>query len=224
MTIFDILLAIKQKLHIIIIVTTLAIIISALFSVYVVTPQYKSEIKIIIRQNSGTDTTTYNDVLMAQKMTSTYCQIIQSSGTVAEAIKQEINTSLSASQISKAISASGSQDNLIISVAVVTNDPYLSANIANAIPSAAKDTLNRTMDVDRIESIDTAIRATSPENHVSRDIVLAAVIGFILSVGYIVAKEYFDYTVKSEQDVREKIGMNVLAMLPKSKKILSKKG
>ena len=56
--------------------------------------------------------------------------------------------------------------------------------------------------------------AKEPLPYMNKNILLFGFLGLIITVSSVLAYEYFDTTVKSTRDIKEKIGLKLLAVIP----------
>lgn len=206
MDIKDVLSLLFRKLPIIIFVTTISIILGVFYSVTFVTPKYQSSTDLYLIKADG------SEALPSSYLINTYKKIITDTA-VAQNIAQILQLDLSPTTIKSYIRTSGMSDNLIITVTVVSPNPQLSADIANTIPEAALAPL-QLFNVDKISQMTMAEPAKEPLPYMNKNILLFGFLGLIITVASVLAYEYFDTTVKSTRDIKEKIGLKLLAVIP----------
>jgi capsular polysaccharide biosynthesis protein len=226
LSIVDLLALLKRKLPFIVVVVTLFIIVGSLVSVFFITPVYQAEVRLIIRNNVEDDKiqSSYYDNLVTQQVTKTYCSIIGDTS-VLKQVADAHGKGLKPSAISQMISVENIRETSIIKITVKSNDPVLAAEIANIFPGVVRSELQRLMKVQSVEPIGLATIPKAPvEPNVNRNIIISALAGLIIAVAIVVIMEFFDTTVKTEEDVREKLGMNVIAMLPVHRQVKRKGG
>jgi len=222
----DIIRLLKRKTPIIIVIVSIFIIAGTLYSAFIVTPKFQADVRLIVRgnidENSSEIQTSYYETLFNRQMIKTYCTII-GGNEVYQKIAETLNNGMTIEEISSFIDIRIIPDTVIIEVSVKTENPYLSAAIANMIPEIVRTELIRTMNVDSVEAIAMADVPDKPvEPNMNRNIILAAFLGLAIAVGSILLRELTDQTIKRDTDVREKLGLNVIAMIPnphKRKKI-----
>ena len=71
------------------------------------------------------------------------------------------------------------------------------------------------MEVDAVKLVYTADVPKAPSSpNVARDTVLSAVIGVVLSVAVLSVIYLLDDTIRTEEDVEKRLGLNVLGVIP----------
>lgn len=206
----------KRNLLLIISVTLIAMIIGAIVSFFLITPVFEASATMIVNksENTGSRDVTYNDLLLTQKLVKTYSVIMESDmvlNRVIEALKLDIDTD----QLRGMLNISGINDTEVIRIKVSSVDPQLAANIANEITRQAPEEIIRAVKAGSVEVIDPASVPTKPvKPRKAMNTAIAGLLGALVSIGAVFLKYYFDDTIKTEDDIREKLKLPVLGVLP----------
>lgn len=97
-----------------------------------ITPQYQSSTTVLVNEAPITQNADYSSVMMSQKLTSTYSNMMSKEPVLSE-VASQLNLGLKPEVLKKYISVTPLRDTQLIQVTVETTDPYLSADIANTI-------------------------------------------------------------------------------------------
>lgn len=205
------------KLVIIIIVSLVFYIFGFLYGMFIKVPMYNSYTTIVLTRTNEEQTEegiTQNDILLNQKLVSTYREIIKS----RKILKQVINNlklDITVEELGKLINVTNEQDTELLRISVNYTDGIVARNIANEIAKVFSNEIVNIYSIKNVSIIDYAEISVYPYNiHVTRDAIIILLIGFVLSSAVIFVMYYFDTTVKSATEIEEKIGLPVLGTVP----------
>jgi capsular polysaccharide biosynthesis protein len=121
---------------------------------------------------------------------------------------------LSVDDLKDMVSISSQNNSQVFSIDVKSNNPQLSANIANEVAAVFKDKIGNFMKINNVSIIDKATANTKP---VSPNIKLFTFAGFVIFVGlsflFVLIKELTDTTIKSSDEVIELLGITNLGTI-----------
>lgn len=205
----------KQK-KIIIAATMIAISISAVFSFFVLEPEYEAGTSILVNriENETERYLDFDDVVLNQKLVNTYGRIAMSDA-VLEKTMNDLNIVMDAEEFAKMISINIVENTEIMEIHVLSANPTEAARIANTMAAAFVDEVKRIMGMENIKIIDRAETPQSPSKPDKKVIII--VNGFIgMMVGLYAAfiKEYFDDTIKTPEDIEKEIGVPIIGVIP----------
>lgn len=184
-------------------------------SKFVMTPMYKSTtgIYIMAKQNS-TSSVTYSDTQLATQLTKDYEELI-TCRTVLEDVIAACNLSDSYTSLKSRVAVENKNNTRIIYVSVTDSNPAMAQTIANSIREVASKHITEVTDTEAVTVVDEANLPTSPsEPSVKKWTLLAAVVGMVLSAGFIIIRYLLDDTIKSAEDVENYLGLSTLALIP----------
>jgi capsular exopolysaccharide synthesis family protein len=115
----------------ILLVTLVAGIVAFLISKQL-TPYYESSTTLLVDEAPATQTTDYSSVMMSQKLTSTYSQMMAKDPVLSE-VTSQLGLSMTLDDLRKLITVTPVRDTQLIAVTAETTNPQLSADIANKI-------------------------------------------------------------------------------------------
>lgn len=206
---------IKRGFWIIVSVIALSISIGGLLSYYVFVPIYETSTTLMINKpTSEQNTIEYSDVLANQMLVKTYGEIIKSR-TISSQVIKNLNLDYTPEQLRKMINVSLVQDTEIIELKVSHMNPNIGASIANELANVFIKDINRLMKVDNVQVIDKAHIPAKAVNH--RPVVymiIAGLLGLIISLGIIFLREYLDHTIKTPDEIEKYVGLPVIGIIP----------
>lgn len=210
----------KKYIILIASVVAVAIIGACIYNTNVKVPLYTTYTTIVLTQSSETQlnssTITQNDILLNQKLVSTYSQIIKSK-LVLEQVISETGLTYSVDELEKNVSVTALEDTEILKISVTDPDKKLAVKIANSIAEVFSDEVSKIYKIDNISVVDVAeVSDEISNNTLIRDIFLALFISLFGTVGILFVIYYFDDSVKLTDNLEEQIGMPVVAKIFKS--------
>ena len=180
-----------------------------------VQPMYQAQVTMYVNNNAGnTGAVSSGNLAVAMQLAKTYVNIIRSDR-VLEKVIEETGAMLTTKQVRGAISAETQEETEMFTVRVTTQDPQLSADLANAIARVAPGEISNIIEGSSAKVIDYAkvpTSRTSPSYKVNT--VVGAIIGAVLSAAFFVAQMLLDTRVKGEEDLKKICQIPVLGMIP----------
>jgi capsular polysaccharide biosynthesis protein len=210
------LLILRKRLWVIALITILCTGISGLVSYYILEPEYQTYTTLIIgRPQDYKQKMEYNDILLNQKLVSTYGEIVKSK-IVANELMSNLGLNFTYEELDKKISVTLVKNTEIIKILVKAKDGKVAAQIANEIANVFIKHVTRIMNVQNIQVIDKAevpLNPNKPKPIIN--MVIASVIGIAFSIISIFIYEYFDNTVKTSEDIEKNLGLPIIGTIPK---------
>ncbi len=205
-----------SKMIIIVIVVLATLSIGNIYSFLMRKPLYESNTTIVLAGNSKNNTGEYTstDSQLNQRLVSTYSEIIKSRKVLQQVIDDE-QLDYSVGELSKEITVSSVEDTEIIKISVSDEDSLNARKIANDIVPVFSDEVKRIYNIDNVSVVDEAVEAKAPYNiNYIKENLIYILIGVILASTIIFIIYYFDTTIKSSEDVEEKLGLTVIGIVP----------
>lgn len=209
----------RPKLIFVVIATIAVGIMAGAFTHFFIEEEYSAKIKMYVYSNSDRVTTnstiTQNEITASQELVNTYIYILESD-TVLNAVAEDLGLDISASKLRSMISAEQAQDTVAFEVTVTSSSPKWSAKIANSIAKIAPAEIVRVVKAGGVEIIDYAKEPKSPSApNLKKNVLIGAILGFILSFGGFFAYELFDTSVSSANDLEKEFSYPILGNIPK---------
>lgn len=207
---------IKKRAWIIVLITTIAMLVSGIISFFVLSPIYQTKTTLIVNSDKapGTNVVTGDQISVSQKLAVTYGEIIKSK-VVLDEVAKELKIKGGYSEIEKKLSVSPVTDTQILEVSIQDHNPKRAADIANAIPKAFTKEVKRITKANNVEVIDKAIVPKIPvKPNKIMNIAIAGVLGVMISLFVIFLLEYMDNKIKSPQDIQKYLELPLLGVVP----------
>jgi capsular polysaccharide biosynthesis protein len=208
---------IRTRILLILYITLILTLITAVVSYFVIKPKYKADISVIIGkteiQNNNSETT-LNEVMMYQTMVKTYSKLTKSRVVAEDVIKKLNLKSMKSTDLISMITVTPDNDTQFLTITVVSKQPEQAVSIANQFAKSLKEVSTKANKVDVVELIDEAqlpIKIDSPRP--VRNMAMAVFIGFMLSIGLVFLLGHLDNTIKTKEDVEKAIGFPVIGTI-----------
>src|SRR5699024_1359091 len=206
---------IKKRFVMIVSITVGAALIAAVLSFFILTPIYESSSQFIVNQSE--QDTENMDVDKSQietnvELINTYNVVLKSKAILSEVI-DELNLDMTPGQLSDKIDVSSEEDSQVVNVAVKDADPQQATTIANTTVEVFQSDIVDIMNVDNVSVLSEAEMDANPtpvEPRPTLNIAIALVLGAMIGVGLAFLLEYFDTTIRTEQDIENKLGITVI--------------
>lgn len=214
-----------SKIKIVILVTLVAVLVGAVYSLFFQDPVYESTTRLVltgttqatgtVNNNQGIDggTITQNDLNLNAKLVATYREIIKSK-TVLKDVINTLDLDYTVGGLQSNISVSTVSDTEMISITVKSKKAEEAALIANELANQFSARIKEIYNIENISVIDKAEVQSTPVNvNIMKQIIIYALIGLVLSLAIVFAMFYFDTTLKDAAQI-EKMGLTVLTSIP----------
>jgi len=206
---------IKKRLVMIISITVGAALIAAVLSFFVLTPVYESSSQFIVNQSEQDEESLDIDKSQIETnvdLISTYNVVIKSKAILSEVI-DGLNLTMSPGELSDKIEVSSEEDSQVVNVSVKDPDPQQATTIANTTVEVFQSEIVDIMNVDNVSVLSEAELEANPspvEPRPTLNIAIAVVLGVMIGVGIAFLLEYFDTTIRTEEDIEEKLGITMI--------------
>jgi capsular polysaccharide biosynthesis protein len=202
-----------EKIWVIILSTLIFGVVSYFITLYLITPEYESYVTLYVNNKTeSTGSLTSSDVSAAKSLVDTYITIIESNSVVDEVVLQAGFTS-TAEQIRKMISAKSINNTEVFQVSITGPSAQNNAIIANLIADIAPAKISEIVEGSSVKIIDRAQVPVLPISpNMTKNVIIAAFLGFILSSMIIVLIHMFDTTIRNENDIKAFCNLPVLGI------------
>lgn len=201
----------KKRLPLIISLGLMGLIISAILTFFVATPQYDATTQILVnRKTESSEGSQLNDITSNVQMINTYKDIIKGP-VILDEVRENLGTTLTTIDLSEKIEITTQENSQVFSLTVTDESPYEASNISNAVATTFQNEIGNIMNVENVTIISESVPNTkqiSPNNPLN--IVIGLVIGIILGIGMAFLSKFMDKTIKDELFITETLGWSVL--------------
>jgi len=213
---------IKEKLILFILICMVCCTVALCITKFVMKEEFTATAKLIIVQKSDSASAqqnyTYSDQQLSQKLASTYSQIIMSEA-ISDPVISNLNLydlyEIDSEEYGKIVDVSSANNTEVIDVSVKTNDPKLSADIANEIVSVFEEKI---FDIMQIENVTTLTDAKVPEKKSGpstiKNTVIGGLLGMMICAAITVLQLFTDTKIKTEDEVKKIFEYPIIGNIP----------
>lgn len=181
-----------------------------------VTPKYTSVTKLfVMTKNDDTSASaTYTDLQTGSMLTKDYMELVKSRPVLEKTISK-LKLDVTPEELAGMITTETPTDTRIMSISVTDDDPKEAKQIADTLRKAVSVQITEIMNADSVNTVEEGNLPTSPSSpNVKKNMMLGALLGLVISMGFIVLISILDDTVKTPDDVEKYLGLNVLTSIP----------
>ena len=215
----DIVDGLKKRWQLIVTITLIATIISAVVSFFVIKPKYEASAKLFVGKEATTENYNNSDITMYQQLVKTYTSLIKTEDLVGKALKDN-NIDLDPKIVVSALSAEQITNTQLMQVKYISKNKEEAANVVKAVTDEfikESSALIKNADVKIIESVKLPENPVSPNKKMN--IAIAMLLGLMVGVGLALLLEFMDNTFKDKESLEDIIGVPVLGAIPDQEKV-----
>lgn len=213
----ELLVILKKRFWLIFLITLIVTLASSIISFYFITPQYEAKTELLVSKKESAEDgiITQAQIDTNRKLMETYSVIIKTPR-ILKPVAREVGMAGKEKKLANMISVASVKESQVMSVTVIHENPKKAVEIANTIATTFKKEIVNIMNVDNVQILaeaeyDSTASPIKPNKMLN--IVIAFVVGLMLSIGLVFFLEYIDNTIKTEQDVDRKLGLPVLGSI-----------
>ncbi len=211
-----------KKIWVIIVIVLAILVLGLTYSIFIRKPLYSSNVSIIlVSKDSGqTAASIQSDLMVNQKLVSTYKELV-TSRRVLKQVKENLNLDYSIDSLQSMITVSNVGETEMIRIAVSSENAKEAKKIADETAEIFKKEIIEIYNLQNVSIIDGAELAKAPYNvNFIKDAIIYIMVGLVLACGLVFVVYYFDNTVKSAEQIENRLGVAVIGTIP----VIRKKG
>ncbi len=208
----------KSKFLWIILAIVVTIIVGNTYTVVTRVPMYRSDTTIVLVSENQTESYNSTELQLNKNLVGTYSEIIKSRR-VLEPVIENLGLEYNYSELKSNVNVSSVTNAEIIRITVGDKDAQVATSIANEIANVFSIEVQKIYKLNNVSVVDKAVDSVKPYNiNYIKDNVIYAGIAIMLSCGIIFIKFYFDTTIKTGEEIENKLGLTILGIVPKVEK------
>ncbi|MBS4192623.1 capsular biosynthesis protein [Bacillus sp. FJAT-49705] len=212
----ELLATLRKRMGLILAIIIIAVAISGVVSYFVLTPLYQASTQILVNKSKNEEVP-YNpgEVQTNLQLINTYNVIIKSPA-ILDLVIKELDLDMTAQQLNGKITVGSEKDSQVVNISVQDQNPETAAQIANTTAKVFQQEIVEIMNVDNVSILakaDVSGGQSPIKPKPLSNIAIALVLGLMAGVGLAFLLEYFDNTIKSENDIEKLIGLPVLGVI-----------
>lgn len=220
----DLLLYLLKKMKIIVSLVLLCAAIAFLVSSRFLPVEYTASTRIyVLNREEGIDIS-YSDYQIANQMIEDYKVLITGTN-VTQAVVEKLDLEISKERLEKMIRLEAPKNTRFLEISITDTDPGRAVLLANAVREIACTEIKRIMDVEAVNLVYEAELPQKPSGPpvLKITIITSCIALFVLLLVYSI-RHMLDDSIRTDEDVSARLGLNVLAVLPNSDKIKKRNG
>ena len=200
---------IKGKIGILVIITVSVCLLGCIYGLFIQKPLYKSSTTVILAGNESS-TITQGDITINKNLVDTYAEIVKSRR-VLDQVVSELGLDTKYEVLYNQISVTAVNNTEIIKIIVDDRDAKKAKNIANVTAKYFAKEITELYNMNNVNILDEAREADTPYNiNVLKQVTIYFVLGLVLACGVLFVVYYFDRTIKSVEQIEQKIKLPIL--------------
>ncbi|ALS77976.1 chain-length determining protein [Planococcus kocurii] len=208
--------AMQKRKALIIFVTLAFVVFSAVASYTLIKPVYKATTQILINQNTAINQDfTSLDIDTNLQLIGTYNVIIKSPAILTTVI-EKLQLDETVQSLTDRITVNNIESSQVVTLSVEDSSMKGAVLVANTTAQVFQEEIQRMMKVDNV-SILAAAETTANPNPIRPDpifnMVIGAIVGLAFGVGITLILEQLNTTVRSEEDIEEMAGLQILGVV-----------
>lgn len=208
----ELFLALKKKIAWILLTAVVFAGAAGLITKFAMTPVYSSSAQLYVMSKGGISQLT--DLTMGTQLTQDYMVIVKTRP-VLEQVIEDLHLDMDYKELGSKITVENPSDTRIMQITVTDKDPEVAKDITQDLAEVTADTVAKKMDVKSPTIIEKAYKAENPDSpSLKKNVVIGALLGFILMAAVIVIQYLMNDTILKEEDIEKYLGINTLAQLP----------
>ncbi|NHN29403.1 YveK family protein [Paenibacillus agricola] len=214
----------RKRAWLIMLVVVIACGVSFYLSEYVLKPTYEASTKLIvnkIEENKGLPALDYNTVNLNIKLIDVYKEIVKSPAIMDIVAAQNPTLGYTSEQLIKKVKISAVPQTPIMMLTFEDGSHENAVKLINSIATVFQRQITSIMKVDNVVILNEAKMIDNPEAispKVYFNVVVAMATSLIFMISLVIVLEYFNDTVKSEEDIWAQLGIPTLTAIAKVKR------
>lgn len=201
----------KNKIGLFIIITMGVLLLGAFYGLIIQKPLYSSYTTVILGGSSDTSSTiTQSDITLNKNLVDTYAEIVKSRKVLDQVI-EELDLDIKYETLYNKISVSSVNNTEIIKINVIDENSINAKNIANVTAQIFTGEVINYYNMNNVNILDEAIAEENPYNiNIMKQLIIYVMLGAVLGAGTLFVIFYFDRTIKSTEQIEDKIKLPIL--------------
>lgn len=210
--IFD---AVKPFVLHIVIVTIVMGVLGLSYTKLFVKPVYQSSATLIVNNRKDDSGSISNDEINSAKGLASVYSIIIKSDAVMQPVVSVVDQGVASNKLAEKVSVSSVNGTQIIKVSVSDTDPLKAKRYVDEIVKVAPAVIQEMVEAGSVKVVS---QSTTPKSPISPNVkintLMAAMLGFVVSLGAVLAVYFFDNTFRSQDEIEKYLGIPVIGVIP----------
>lgn len=180
-----------------------------------VKPVYQSSATLIVNNRKDDSGSISNDEINSAKGLASVYSIIIKSDAVMQPVVSVVDQGVASNKLAEKVSVSSVNGTQIIKVSVSDTDPLKAKRYVDEIVKVAPSVIQEMVEAGSVKVVS---QSTTPKSPISPNVkintLMAAMLGFVVSLGAVLAVYFFDNTFRSQDEIEKYLGIPVIGVIP----------
>lgn len=211
----DLFFALMSKLWAIIAALLIGAIAAGLYTTLAITPMYKSSSSIyILNQTTDLSTLSMSDLQVGSALTNDYRVLVKSRAVLNKVISN-LELDMTYEDLNNSVTTYNEDNTRVLTIMVHNPDPYMAKTIVDEVTQVSIKRIAEIMDTVEPNIVDEGtVDTVAISPNLKKNVLIGALIGFILAAGIIVVRFLMNDSIKTSEDVEKYLGLNTLGVIP----------
>ncbi|MBP1993986.1 YveK family protein [Paenibacillus eucommiae] len=214
---------IRKRLWLLLAIVLSASVATGIISYNFIRPVYGADVKLIVtkaEEIQGAQVIDYGSIDTNIKLINTYKEIMKTPAIMNKVVEQYPELGLSSKQLIEKVNVSSGNESQVMTLSMEDHSYVQAARMVNAIAEVFKNQIPTIMKVDNVTILNEANEYSVPEPikpNPLMNVVISLILSFMLALGIVIILEYMDDSIKTEEDVKRRLGVPTLGLISKIK-------
>ena len=196
--------------------------IAGVYTKLMITPLYSATSTVLVISKETT-LTSIADLQFGSQLTKDYSMLI-TSRSVLEEVLDNLGLDMGYGALKGNVSINNPDETRILQITVTNPDPQLAKELADELASVSSEYIGDKMEVVPPKIIEEAeVPAAQSSPSMSRNVMLGALAGLVLSAGVVILMTVMNDSIRSEDEIERYLNIPTLASIPDRKDYISGK-
>lgn len=178
-----------------------------------ITPQYQASSMIYVLGKTTSVAEGIN-LQLSKQLTVDFTILAKSRPVITEVI-DSLNLDMDYENLVQIVNVENPDNSSILKISVTSPDPEFAKDVSNKLAEETAEQIAEVMVTDKPSTVEKAVKPVYPISpNLMRNVAKGAILGMVLIVVLLCFMFIMDDTIKSEDDMRKYLGINVLAVIP----------
>ncbi|MFP3357308.1 Wzz/FepE/Etk N-terminal domain-containing protein [Planococcus sp. SIMBA_143] len=207
----------KRFIGLILLMAFAGAVVAGVISYFFMTPLYQSTTQLLVSREAGeTQELTEQNIKADLQLVNTYSSLIKSTAVLGK-VSEQLPFTAPEEELRSQIKVDSAEDSQLIDITVIDSSQKNAVEIANATATIFQQEVKTLMNSNNVKILSPAVVnddaiPVSPEPIFN--IIVGLAVGFMFGIGAAFLLAYLDTSIKDEEDVRNLLGVPVLANIP----------
>lgn len=203
---------VKKNIRAIIIVILIGGILAAATTAFLIDKKYASTGSVLLKADVVNGSLDSSQVNTNKMMVNNYVKLLQGNNIQDQVAK---NLSITPAEVRSSLSISNTTDTQIIEISSTTVDAGLSKRIVDETITVFTALIQEKLDVSNVTIVDQPEVNSNPVSpSMSKNIIIGAVIGAVISLGYLLLTYLLDTKIKNGEQAEQYLDVPLLGIVP----------